>query len=108
MTLPNLTKVPSLGINLPPLPPYQKWAYNRDTNSLVLIEFVYEKINQQLQTQNILSKESEDSISLLTTTLQQSSLLINNQLQTLENRMNVLETLVNSVVPPTVTTTGTV
>lgn len=106
MTLPNLTKVPSLGLTLPPLPPYQKWAYNRDTNSLVLIEFVYEKINQQLQTQNILSKESEDSISLLTTTLQQSSSLINNQLAILENRVNELQALVNTIIPPSIGATG--
>lgn len=108
MSLPNLTKVPSLGLTLPPLPPYQKWAYNRDTNSLVLIEFVYEKINQQLQTQNILSKESEDSVNLLTATLQQSSSLINGQLEILENRINNLQLLVNSIVPPSIGVTGTI
>lgn len=108
MSFPNLVPVPSLGLSLPSLPSYQKWALNRDTNSIVLIEFVYDKTPES-SAQSQTSSISGDSINLLNTTLQQSSSLINTQLSVLENRMNVLETLINSIVSPSnIINTGTI
>lgn len=106
MSFPNITAVPSIGFNLPSLPSYQKWAINRDTNTLVLVEFVYEKTTQP-SAQAEIPAMSQESISLLNTTLQQASALINTQLQTLENRMNILEILINNIVPTNIPGTGT-
>ena len=108
MSFPNLVPVPSLGLSLPSLPSYQKWALNKDTNSIVLIEFVYDKTSGS-SPQSQASSIPEDSVNLLNTTLQQSSSLINTQLSVLENRINVLESLINNIVPITsINNTGTI
>lgn len=106
MSFPNLVPVPSLGLSLPPLPPYQKWALNRDTNSIVLIEFVYDK-DTTLANQSAAQNSSTESVLLFNTTLQESLSLINSQLQTFENRLNVLESTITSITSFSIANTGT-
>lgn len=106
MSFPNLVPVPSLGLSLPPLPPYQKWALNRDTNSIVLIEFVYDK-DTTLANQSVAQNSSTESVLLFNTTLQESLSLINSQLQTFENRLNVLESTISSITSFSIANTGT-
>jgi len=106
MSFPNLVPVPSLGLSLPPLPPYQKWALNRDTNSIVLIEFVYDK-DTTLTNQSVAQNSSTESVLLFNTTLQESLSLINSQLQTFENRLNVLESTITSITSFSIANTGT-
>lgn len=106
MSFPNLVPVPSLGLSLPPLPPYQKWALNKDTNSIVLIEFVYDK-DTTLANQSAAQNSSTESVLLFNTTLQESLSLINSQLQTFENRLNVLESTITSITSFSIANTGT-
>jgi len=97
MSLPQLVPVPNLGVNLPPLPDNQKWALNRDTNTIVLIEFKYDSGSTA---QNIPTITPE-SIALLNTTVEQASALINSQIQILEGRINTLESNFNIITLPT-------
>lgn len=97
MSLP-LRPVQGLNAVLPNLPSYQSWALRDGTAgslpSLVLVEFPLEKIQaSSIGSQNI----SQDTINLLNTTLQQTTLLLNNQLQTLEDRINFLEGQINNL-----------
>lgn len=97
MSLP-LRPVQGLNVIPPTLPSYQTWAL-RDgpagsLPSLVLVEFPLEKIQaSSIGSQNI----PQNTINLLNTTLQQTTLLLNNQLQTLEERINFLEGQINNL-----------
>jgi hypothetical protein len=96
MSLP-LRPVQGLNVILPTLPSYQSWALRDNPTglpSLVLVEFPLDKIQTVSTTsQNI----PQNTIALLNTTLQQTTLLLDNQLQTLENRINFLESQINNI-----------
>lgn len=109
MSLP-LRPVQGLNVSLPSLPSYQSWALKDNSPgslpSLVLVEFPLEKIqSSSIGSQSI----SQDTINLLNTTLQQTTLLLNNQLQTLEERINFLEGQINNTIglPISIANTGT-
>jgi hypothetical protein len=103
MSLP-LRPVVGLNVVLPTLPSYQSWALRDNPGgspSLVLVEFPFEKDQTSSMGAQSLSQETVD---LLNNTLQQTSLLLNNQLQTLENRINFLESQINNIAPGSVAT----
>ncbi|NBP16505.1 hypothetical protein EBU95_19310 [bacterium] len=85
MNLPRLISISGLPFSLPPLPEYQVWAINQDTSppSLVIVEFPYSK--------PVDTVPSINTFNLLNTTLEQTSTLLNIQLQTLDNRLTTIE-----------------
>jgi hypothetical protein len=92
MNLPRLIPVSNLPFNLPPIKNNQAWALNQDTSpaSLVLIEFVY---NDNAQTTTSVSQES---ITLLNTSINQTLSSINSEINALTSRLTVLENFFNS------------
>jgi len=85
MNLPQLVPIPNLGVNLPDIPDNQAWALNRDTNTIVLIEFIYHTMPTGMVVQ-----QNNNS------TIEESLLSFGNQLQALTNRIDGLEIALNT------------
>lgn len=91
MSLPRLTNVTGIPFSLPSLPEYQTWAINLDTTppSLVIVEFPYSRPRDLTSPSNTLNA--------LNATLEQTSIVLNSQLQILENRISGLEIQLSNI-----------